>query len=236
MNLGFKEANPVIIPSCSLWFDSNGIHEIERDSLPEFFVGKTTKTPAQYKKWRNRIIELYRENPKVYLTATVCRRHISADACALVRVHSFLEHWGLINFSFDPNNHDFTHARNFYQSNMCSAEAKLDMLLKAKHLIQNSDSVDDPYFHTFASITRRVRPRCDSCGYFCSRTWYIRPSPLVDEGHEQIYEREAKTVTLCSSCFELKKYPRIFDSSSFERYTLAELLKSLNHGSKPKAL
>ena len=31
-----------------------------------------------------------------------CRRHLSGDACAIVRVHSFLEKWGLINFNVQP--------------------------------------------------------------------------------------------------------------------------------------
>lgn len=31
-----------------------------------------------------------------------CRRHLSGDACAIVRVHAFLEKWGLINFNVQP--------------------------------------------------------------------------------------------------------------------------------------
>ena len=38
----------------------------------------------------------------MYLTATTCRRHLSGDACAIVRVHAFLEKWGLINFNVQP--------------------------------------------------------------------------------------------------------------------------------------
>ena len=31
-----------------------------------------------------------------------CRRHLSGDSCAIVRVHAFLEKWGLINFNVQP--------------------------------------------------------------------------------------------------------------------------------------
>ena len=31
-----------------------------------------------------------------------CRRHLAGDVCALMRVHGFLEHWGLINFNVEP--------------------------------------------------------------------------------------------------------------------------------------
>lgn len=41
--------------------------------------------------------------PDTYLTATACRRHLSGDACAILRVHHFLEKHGLINFNVRPD-------------------------------------------------------------------------------------------------------------------------------------
>ena len=94
---------PLYIPASSSWFNFDNIHEIEIKSLPEFFCGKyPSKTPETYKEYRNFIINLYRENQNSYLTATVCRRHLAGDACSILRVHAFLEHWGLINFKVDP--------------------------------------------------------------------------------------------------------------------------------------
>jgi len=49
------------------------------------------------------MIILYRENPVCYLSATTCRRHLSGDVCAILRVHAFLEKWGLINFNVSPD-------------------------------------------------------------------------------------------------------------------------------------
>jgi hypothetical protein len=94
---------PYVIPSCSQWFEFDKIHEIEQESLPEFFCGKyPSKTPESYKEYRNFMIKLYRENPSGYLSATTCRRHLAGDACAIIRLHAFLELWGLINFNVDP--------------------------------------------------------------------------------------------------------------------------------------
>ena len=45
------------------------------------------------------MIHLYRMNPTVYLSATTCRRHLSGDVNGIIRVHAFLEKWGLINYS-----------------------------------------------------------------------------------------------------------------------------------------
>ena len=98
-----KKLNENYIPISSSWFDFDEINEIEKNSLPEFFNNQyPSKTPEIYKSYRNFIINLYRENPTKYLTATTCRRHLSGDVCAIIRLHSFLEHWGLINFKVDP--------------------------------------------------------------------------------------------------------------------------------------
>lgn len=99
----------IFIPSStiSVWFDpenyENTIHAIEEESLPEFFSGKyPSKTATVYKEYRNFMIALYRMNPTTYLSATTCRRHLSGDVNAIMRVHAFLEKWGLINFSCQP--------------------------------------------------------------------------------------------------------------------------------------
>lgn len=93
-----------IIPSCSSWFDGNNIHIIEQESLPEFFCGKyPSKTPITYKHYRNFMIRTYRENPECYLTGTACRRALIGDACAIIRIHAFLDKWGLINFLVEPS-------------------------------------------------------------------------------------------------------------------------------------
>lgn len=93
----------IMIPVCSQWFNMDEIHEIEVNSLPEFFCGKfPSKTPENYKEYRNFIISLYRENPNTYLSSTTCRRNLVGDVCAIIRLHAFLENWGLINFNIDP--------------------------------------------------------------------------------------------------------------------------------------
>ena len=90
---------PVIIPSYSSWFDMAKIATIERKSLPEFFSGKNrSKTPTIYKDYRDFMLNTYRLNPTEYLTVTACRRNLAGDVCAIMRVHAFLEQWGLINY------------------------------------------------------------------------------------------------------------------------------------------
>ncbi|ESN93812.1 hypothetical protein HELRODRAFT_193880 [Helobdella robusta] len=97
-----EQTHHIIIPSYSAWFDYSSIHAIERRALPEFFNGKNrSKTPEVYLAYRNFMIDTYRLNPQEYLTSTACRRNLAGDVCAVIRVHAFLEQWGLINYQVD---------------------------------------------------------------------------------------------------------------------------------------
>ncbi|KAM8967279.1 SWI/SNF complex subunit SMARCC1 [Pelodytes ibericus] len=99
-----EQTNHIIIPSYAAWFDYNSIHVIERRAVPEFFNGKNkSKTPEIYLAYRNFIIDTYRLNPQEYLTSTACRRNLTGDVCAVMRVHAFLEQWGLVNYQVDAD-------------------------------------------------------------------------------------------------------------------------------------
>ncbi|KIJ35521.1 hypothetical protein M422DRAFT_51492 [Sphaerobolus stellatus SS14] len=97
------QTQEVIVPSYSAWFDMSKIHPVERRALPEFFNSRNrSKTPSIYKDYRDFMINTYRLRPSEYLTVTACRRNLAGDVCAIMRVHAFLEQWGLINYQIDP--------------------------------------------------------------------------------------------------------------------------------------
>ena len=90
-------------PSNNSWFRPDRVDEVERRALPEFFDGSSsTKTPQAYTKMRNLIVATYREAPNLHLSVTECRRHLAADVGSVVRLHQFLEHWGIINHATPP--------------------------------------------------------------------------------------------------------------------------------------
>ncbi|CAF0918523.1 unnamed protein product [Rotaria sp. Silwood1] len=99
-----EQTHHIIIPSYSAWFDYNAINSIEKRALSEFFNGKNrSKTPEIYMAYRNFMIDTYRLNPNEYLTVTACRRNLAGDVCAIMRIHAFLEQWGLINYQVDAD-------------------------------------------------------------------------------------------------------------------------------------
>ncbi|KAH6997490.1 SWI/SNF complex protein [Ilyonectria sp. MPI-CAGE-AT-0026] len=98
------QTHAIVLPSYSTWFDMNAIHDIERKAMAEFFNNRNrSKTPAVYKDYRDFMINTYRLNPIEYLTVTACRRNLAGDVCAIMRVHAFLEQWGLINYQVDAD-------------------------------------------------------------------------------------------------------------------------------------
>uniref|UniRef100_A0A3B4X273 SWI/SNF related BAF chromatin remodeling complex subunit C1b n=1 Tax=Seriola lalandi dorsalis TaxID=1841481 RepID=A0A3B4X273_SERLL len=97
-----EQTHHIIIPSYTSWFNYNSTHLIEKRALPEFFNGKNkSKSPEIYLAYRNFMIDTYRLNPQEYLSSTSCRRNLTGDVCAVMRVHAFLEQWGLINYQVD---------------------------------------------------------------------------------------------------------------------------------------
>lgn len=99
-NTSFKnqgQSKQISLPVHSLWFKMDGIDEIERRAMPEFFSTNREESEQEYMKNRNYIIQTYRMNPSVYFSFTMCRRFVVGDVASLLRLHSFLEQWSLIN-------------------------------------------------------------------------------------------------------------------------------------------
>lgn len=101
--IGSLSTITIRMPAHTRWFRLDAVHDIEKRALPEFFDKRSqSKTPMVYKKYRDFMIEVWRQAPEKYLTATAARRHLAGDVCAILRVHAFLERWGLINYGTEP--------------------------------------------------------------------------------------------------------------------------------------
>ena len=93
------QSQSIILPSYASWFSISEVHDIEKKALPEFFNNRNrSKTPSTYKDYRDFMINTYRLAPYEYMTVTACRRNLAGDVCAIMRIHAFLETWGLINY------------------------------------------------------------------------------------------------------------------------------------------
>ncbi|KAJ3075671.1 hypothetical protein HDU98_007228 [Podochytrium sp. JEL0797] len=99
-----KQSHEIVVPSHAAWFAFDKIHNVERKALPEFFnYLHPSRTPDIYLIHRNFMVNSFRSNPLEYLPITACRRNLVGDVASIIRVHAFLEQWGLINYQIEPD-------------------------------------------------------------------------------------------------------------------------------------
>lgn len=107
-NYLIEQTGHVVIPSYGKWFNMNEINSIEKKLFPDFFPPREDgaksvyKTAEVYKNMRDFMINAYRINPLEYLSITAVRRSLAGDVTSIIRIHQFLERWGLINYQIDP--------------------------------------------------------------------------------------------------------------------------------------
>lgn len=228
-----------IIPSCSAWFNIDKIHEIEMQSLPEFFCGKFPhKNPVTYMDYRNFIIKLYRESPNSYLSATVCRKNLPSDVCSIIRLHAFLEHWGLINFNVDPqlrptkiqlggsgninNTIIDVAAKGYLKINEAEQIAQYFQKAESQSVTNSSQNIYLLAAKKINLISQHKRPTCNFCGNLCGAFWYKKKASSDNlreekalkamgemESLHNTLKNLSSTYLLCKECFTQGNIPRI---------------------------
>ncbi|ORZ00539.1 hypothetical protein BCR43DRAFT_435199 [Syncephalastrum racemosum] len=209
----WNQVKPVTVPSYSSWFSLETIHDIERVSLPEFFTGRNkSKTPNIYQDYRDFMISTYRLNPREYLAVTACRRNLAGDVCAIMRVHAFLEQWGLINSECDPSTWPSSVGPPFTGHFRLTADTPRGLQpfrpsIKA-HATTKKAEKDDLTLslqlrqHLFENATDEGRTTyCITCGTDCTR--------------ERYHSLKTKNMDLCPLCYKEGRFPSTVYSSEF---------------------
>lgn len=99
-------------PSSASWFQYDLVSSLEKTTFAD--VLKTDIDTEKYKSIRNFIFDSFKSRPNYYLSVTHCRRYISADIYLLIRIHSFLENWGLINGNLSLGSKQFKYTSASY--------------------------------------------------------------------------------------------------------------------------
>ena len=80
------------------WYNKSIPSQFEKQMLPEWFNGSAShRTSSNYVLIRNGIMNMVKTNPNRFITATAVRKSFAGDAGSLLRLHSFLMTWGMIN-------------------------------------------------------------------------------------------------------------------------------------------
>eukprot|EP00591_Stephanopyxis_turris_P004872 CAMPEP_0195509530 /NCGR_PEP_ID=MMETSP0794_2-20130614/2444_1 /TAXON_ID=515487 /ORGANISM="Stephanopyxis turris, Strain CCMP 815" /LENGTH=872 /DNA_ID=CAMNT_0040636775 /DNA_START=42 /DNA_END=2661 /DNA_ORIENTATION=+ len=79
------------------WYKPTTISPLEKTLLPEWFNESAPhRTPKTYLSSRDAVLRL--NHADQYLTATLVRRKVPGDAGSLLRLHAFMDTYGLINY------------------------------------------------------------------------------------------------------------------------------------------
>lgn len=86
------------LPPKPEWYKKDGIDELERTMLPEWFDSSSAhRTPEAYIESREKVVEMSEALSNRNVTNAMIRRSIPGDAGSLQRLRSFLVNWGIIN-------------------------------------------------------------------------------------------------------------------------------------------
>ncbi len=137
---------------------------------------KFEKNEELYRKYRNHIIDMGKTR---YVSPTMARKGLAGDACAIIRIHDFLQRWGLINFvhkravkqnSEGSINNDVDDVSKKGQGICGNSIKRKDGFEKDKSLLSKIYDKDD--MQLLKKITRKFRPVCNSCESLCGVVWY----------------------------------------------------------------
>lgn len=146
-----------------------------------------------------------------------CRRHLSGDACAIIRVHAFLEKWGLINFNVQPefkpqsfslikettynkvlinatNKHHLTKNETEYLGNLYQMPDESTTAMDATE-DKNQFLIDKDCLRKINLLTAKERPFCTFCSSLTGFSWRKLRAGVNDELPE----------ILCNPCFNQNK-------------------------------
>ncbi|KAI8992107.1 hypothetical protein BDF20DRAFT_810930 [Mycotypha africana] len=203
------QAHDIVIPSYASWFDFKNIHPNEIRSLPEFFNDRNkSKNPTTYRTYRDFMINTYRMNPVEYLSITACRRNLTGDVCAILRVHSFLEQWGLINYQVDHDSKPSSVSPPFdsqFKVVIMKEEEPTEPEESEQQVKDNNkgngnqidekikEEVEKPVIKTYNFDKEKKPEKCSSCGSECKA--------------EQFCSTTQPNFYLCRQCYLEGKYP-----------------------------
>ncbi|PFH34694.1 hypothetical protein BESB_067270 [Besnoitia besnoiti] len=212
---------PYKLPTCSSWFDETKIGAVERDLLPTLFAGTSLTGPERderYLQLRQGIVNLYRADPTKYLSFSDCRKVVAADGALLLRTHSFLDYWGIINFQADPATIPSAVARrrDLLLKDVETLQRRRDRALPSEEssacrkasLLSSLSSARVPDSHPKAG---EGPWRCVSCGKICLYSYYV----LRPAGTAGISLGVLDNCVWCLRCFSDGRYPSALTERHF---------------------
>ncbi|ORZ16963.1 SWIRM domain-domain-containing protein [Absidia repens] len=195
------------------WFDMDKANDIEKLALPEFFDDHLDA----YIKYRNFMVQQYQSNPAYYVTVSSCKTAFpDADMVSLVRLHSFLELYDVINAKTDPR-------RRIYEP-VIDSEPDAYADLNHTRSLKSLEKLDIQYLRKLMYDPVKSRKTC--------AIWNVANEDSSTSGGSKIQRCKGchsdcsviryqcikrLDVCLCVDCFVNGNFSSVFSSSDFLR-------------------
>lgn len=107
------------------------------------------------------------------MNASKARRGLAGDACAIIRIHKFLEKWGLINYIHPKPSSKLQEnkkEKSASKADITPLSKRKDCFDRDKLIISRSYGKDD--LELLKKITRKFRKICHYCEGITGVIWY----------------------------------------------------------------
>eukprot|EP00919_Chromeraceae_sp_WS-2016_P017752 GHVR01042181.1.p1 GENE.GHVR01042181.1~~GHVR01042181.1.p1 ORF type:complete len:509 (+),score=150.94 GHVR01042181.1:693-2219(+) len=203
-----SECIPPVVPSCSRWFSLERIHPLEAEHMKLLFQGlsgvQLIERQNVYMRARNKIVERYRQTPRRYLSITDCRKIIDSDCALVMRLHAFLEQWGIINFQADPSSFPkrLNRLKEIRMSHIKELSLDPSEAKRAKTQAQSPTNSKSPV-------------RCACCSRVCLYTYFtLRPN--IANVSQGVLDK----CVWCVCCFSNGRFPSQLNAMCFHKVTV----------------
>ncbi|KAM0688455.1 SWI/SNF and RSC complex subunit Ssr2 [Conglomerata obtusa] len=126
----------LFMPTYASWFDFNTINEIETSALP-----LSISDPKLYMQWRNAIVTMYRER-RTFIGISDVRKIVSCDVVNVVRLHTFLQKWGIINYKIDTIDDNEIDRRDTIEDDIGENEQNYDNTKDDNNILNITREID----------------------------------------------------------------------------------------------
>lgn len=235
-----QQTQPIIIPTYSKWFNIDTIHEIEIEFFKEFFneTDYSFKNSRTYKDCRDFMVNTYRLHPLEYLTITAVRRNLNLDIQSIIKIHQFLEKWGIINYQIDPRTRPSIMAPGYtgHFNVVLDTPRGLKMFIpegvEVRDTKEDENGGEQKYeLKRDYKLPLQENKYCKSDDYLTnslnkkdpiSKIKYVCQTCGVDCDNIVYHNLRDKSSNVCVSCFKEAKFLTIYSSSDFLRLNLNE--------------
>ncbi|OAG29326.1 SWI/SNF related-matrix-associated actin-dependent regulator of chromatin subfamily C [Nematocida displodere] len=232
--LGETNALPVLVPMHSAWFSTEGVDDIEKRAFHPHL--ETEEGVKGYLHVRNRIFRMFQNNPGAHLSITQCRKYLTDDVSMIIKVYTFLEHWGLINYKVGVKRDIEAMLRRIEQKDLFnlhrgSASAELthpENKVQVKMVTVGESTLPTPntqpstqqeHPDVLKDISKHHTlqmngPRITSIPTVTNCTECHKEMNGL-QGEENIYFSDRERIILCKQCFDGGRYPTTLSYSNF---------------------